>query len=441
MSDKINGQNKNTIDNNEITNVKYNDIYNFIENASRDFINELEFKKQDNIAMFSPRIKVSDDEPKRSEKNGNGEYINRFILFIVLLVVFICFSSLIYKHIVFLGSIVLIFIQGAFETYFGLNIENFLKILNPLLVIFKVAFDVNNIKRNVKESLFKYLKTNYKQLTVLNLLKKLTVSYLIIVCIGVSVYYAVPKLNAMAQEKADLICEVVYSKNLGIDPINTDEQTVITDNDYDENTDYTKYTFIICNKVYSIDDTMYDDIYIVDNQNELIPYLESIQFSKQSNFSGEFFSPPIQKKEDNFMYPKEEAKEYAERYGKNKIWYSNLPKEDALLDAIKAENTFSEQYKNYYIYWRLSNNVQMLGLEYINQNADKNTAKYYYMCAIKYDLLCVQYSNDWDEYYDAVDRLYNRYQDILSECNTKDKKEKNLLESYVDELAYYLGKK
>lgn len=244
----------------------------------------------------------------------------------------------------------------------------------------------------------------------------------------------------MAQETADLICEVVYSKNLGIDPISTDDQSVITDNGYDENTDYDKYTFIICNKSYSIDDTMYDDIYIVYNQNELIPYLESLRFSKHSNFSGEFFSPPVQEKEDNFMYPREEARKYSEKYGKNEIWYSKLPNEDTLLDAIKVENTFSEQYKNYYIYWRLSNNTQMLGLEYVNQNADKNTAKYYYMCAIKYDLLCVQYSNDNDDYFDAINRLYNRYQDILSKCNTKNKKEKELLVGYVNELADYLGK-
>lgn len=151
MGDKINGQSKNTIDNSKITNAKSNNIYDLIEDASCDFINELKLKKQDNIAMFSPHSEAPNNEPKISKKNETDECIDKFIKLILVLVVYICVASLLFEKIVFLGSIVLIFIQGAFETYFGLNIENFLKILNPLMASIKVGFDYNKIKKMQKK--------------------------------------------------------------------------------------------------------------------------------------------------------------------------------------------------------------------------------------------------------------------------------------------------
>lgn len=141
----------------------------------------------------------------------------------------------------------------------------------------------------------------------------------------------------------------------------------------------------------------------------------------------------IQDTENLFLNRIQLAKEYKELYGINDEWYNYLPSENELIKIINAQEDHAESHPDFLIYYRLSNNYQRLALEYLNQEANKSTVKYYFIMSLLCDYHCIEYADTKKQYNIALNRIYYRYSDIYYECtNTLD--EKLQLETWLHQL-------
>lgn len=111
--------------------------------------------------------------------------------------------------------------------------------------------------------------------------------------------------------------------------------------------------------------------------------------------------------------------------------------ENDLLHVIELQKSYAEQFKSFFIINRLSNQYQLLALEYLHQNSNINTVKYYYIRSIEFDIESIKYANNKHEYNIAIQRITKRYQDILTYCIEEDTYEYKLLQNYIKQLNKY----
>lgn len=192
-------------------------------------------------------------------------------------------------------------------------------------------------------------------------------------------------------------------------------------------------SFIIENYDYSdkITQELISEVYFF-SQDNLVEHLKSIYNSKEAlEKRSEYYE--AQNAFDSFSDDVDAGEAYNVLYGQNEEWYSKLPNEEELHSVIKLQEEKAELYPSYLIYKRLSNNYQMLALEYDDQYANKETIKYFYMMSIKNDIKSIEYATKKEEFYAAIDRILTRFNDILLCCDYDEEEEihlKSLINSF-----------
>lgn len=114
----------------------------------------------------------------------------------------------------------------------------------------------------------------------------------------------------------------------------------------------------------------------------------------------------VQSTEDDFLFK-------IKNWTRDDDWDS-VPKSSELDTVIYAWEDLFVSHGNLMISQRLSNNYQRYAVEYSYQTENGDAVLYYYCKSIYYDLQTIMLSDNDLDYYNAVKRVFYRYNDIAS---------------------------
>ncbi len=387
-----------------------------------------------NLNYNSDRKETEQNHNIKSDQEELHKIIFRSIFYILGLLVSIPIFS-------FVGMSFLIFLQCISLYYLGINLSGLIGIITPIFTFFGCFFNALkkvNLFKSKKDEFIERIKLSIQRFKEIKFSKRILIFYFLAVCFITGIGYNIPNARAAVTDQIQeyslyLYDDISYSNTDEGDTTETDHNRTTYDGLYNEN-----MSFILNNKDYIITEDMYKTTYHIENPGELVPYLKQIYSSLEQNYNSNSFNRTAQSKENEFTTKKNEAQAYALLNDKNNEWYNMLPEEQTMLEAINLQESFAKNNNNYFIYSRISNNYQVLALEYINQKANSDTAKYYYMKSLENDLLSLKYASEIEEYNVVIDRIYYRYKDIRENCYISSK-EKALLNIYISDLEEYLN--
>lgn len=410
-----------------------NTDFNYLDKAENNSSLEIE---TNTIDAKRDTIENSSSKPKNENKCEIKKYfpdqyfLVKFLIcaLVALIVIFIS------KHLVISGIIFFIIIEMLVDKIIVDIAGGLITSIAILIKLFKTIKKLEIIDESKLKGFFEYIK---KQSRHNHIKKKIPVIYITFIIIISFIGFNIPYFHAFAYEKFEATIEF-FDRNI-------ESQSNDSSNDLSVQT-YPDYITFVLDEYQSnnkTDDALLENVYAVTSFYGIWKYCNDIRGTETSDDNTNYFSINIQEDEDAFHKSIEEAKVYAETNGRNSEWYSMLPSEEMLLQVIEKEEEYSKTHKSFFVFNRISNLYQKLGLEYVNQGKDKNIAKYYYMKSIEYDLMCIKHSSktlDYD-YNKALERLYSRYQDIYNYCiEDYGSEEGKLLKSYIDEFDLHIKK-
>lgn len=253
-------------------------------------------------------------------------------------------------------------------------------------------------------------------------------------CIGFS--YVTPSINKYYSKQVDYI--FTHHEEPDKEKKDDDENTSDTEKEEQgsvwEDPEYNgKMSFVLNDLTYRITKDMKNKVYFAVTGEEFQAYVNGLFEQEKTAITNRHFDSYTQTRENEFYQMRDTAKSYAEINGRVKEWYELLPSENMLLDTIDIQEEYAEGTGSFFMYNRISNNYQLLALEYLAQDGDINTVKYYYFKSIENDMLSIAYALSDNDFNEAKQRLLYRYKDILKCCDV-DSQEKDILELYISEL-------
>ena len=254
--------------------------------------------------------------------------------------------------------------------------------------------------------------------------KVIVIELIVIILIIVSmITYPIKPINTFARsslrEFTNAVNVYLNEKEFTCNSLNN-SNTSNNENSNKNTVHNSKVEFILSNSKEEIPYSLLQLVYLEEVQfNDISDYAESIYHTGENLYDKNELSLFVQSLENDFYTSIEQAKQYASANGQNDEWYMMLPNETDLIHLIKSAEEFSKEYKNFFVYNRISNYYQKLALEYINQDSEEESAKYYYMKSIEYDYKSIEYADNKYDYNKAIERLRERYNDIYAYCLTE----------------------
>ncbi len=306
-------------------------------------------------------------------------------------------------------TVILLFVQAIFYN----DLKSIEDILTTIFTIAEAIFVLNS-KRIKKRWRLKFI--------TFTMIKKI-VTLVLIATILSTICWQIPVVKAIVSDSTLSILDLIKRKVESNSAEVNNEETETTTKRISQYNPNMTFKINYYDKSPELCYAMFEQIYFYVNDNaeveSILKHFNEIYGIKASkNEEKEFFQ--IQSKEDEFISKMQISSNYKDKHGVNDEWYELLPHENELLEIIRRQKEYAENYPGYIILLRLSNNYQRLAQQYLYQDASKSTVKYYYYMSLIYDYECIKYADNEEQLNSSLSRVYYRFRDIVSYCETTD---------------------